>query len=69
MSLISMILFLHPGCLREMKFSGNTVKKRSNAEQKEGSKPASNFVATQKNLYRANLIKHMSVMLSYSESL
>ena len=45
MSIISMILFLHPGCLREMKFSGNTVKKRSKAEQKEGSKPASNFVA------------------------
>ena len=45
MSIISMILFLHPGCLREMKFSGNAVKKRSNAEQKEGSKPASNFVA------------------------
>ena len=45
MSIISKILFLHPGCLREMKFSGNTVKKRSNTERKEGRKPASNFVA------------------------
>ena len=46
-----MVLFLYPGCLREIKFSGNTVKKRGNAEKKEGGKPASNFVAAQDYLY------------------
>ena len=25
------VSFLHPGCLREMRFSGNTVKTRGNA--------------------------------------
>ena len=35
-----MVSFLHPGCLREMKFSANRVKRRSNAVQTEGRKPA-----------------------------